>query len=122
MRKAGDFLTIWAGLMGACGIGAAAASAHLAGGEHLSSVALILLVHAAAVLALITRAQDTLTPRPWLLAAAVLTLGASLFSADVALLTLRGARLFPMAAPIGGTTMIVGWLAVAVAAARRTLP
>jgi uncharacterized membrane protein YgdD (TMEM256/DUF423 family) len=40
--------------------------------------------------------------------------GASLFSADIALRTMEGARLFPMAAPTGGTAMIVGWLLVAV--------
>jgi uncharacterized membrane protein YgdD (TMEM256/DUF423 family) len=106
-------LTGFAGVMGACGVAAAAAAAHMPGGARLSSVALILLVHAAAVLNLATRADDnSQLPRIWLAAGLVLALGAALFSGDVALLTLRGSRLFPMAAPTGGMTMILGWLIV----------
>jgi uncharacterized membrane protein YgdD (TMEM256/DUF423 family) len=41
-----------------------------------------------------------------------MAIGAALFSADVALLTLRGARLFPMAAPTGGSLLILGWIVV----------
>jgi uncharacterized membrane protein YgdD (TMEM256/DUF423 family) len=46
-----------------------------------------------------------------------LLVGVSLFSGDIALRTFTGNRLFPMAAPTGGTTMIIGWLIVAVAGA-----
>ncbi len=116
MAKILDALNACAGLFGACGVAAAAAAAHLSGAEHLHSVALILLAHAAALLGLTSRAREA-TPgaRLWLAAALAITLGAALFSADVTLLTLRGARLFPMAAPTGGTTMILGWLAAGVA-------
>jgi uncharacterized membrane protein YgdD (TMEM256/DUF423 family) len=111
MQKMNDALTTLAGLMGAGGVAAAAAAAHVPGGARLSSVALILLVHAVAILALTGRARETgPVPRVWLASALVLTLGAAVFSCDVALFTLRGARLFPMAAPTGGVTMIVGWL------------
>ena len=73
--------------------------------------AMILLVHAAALLALAARAKESdEKPKLWLASALALALGATLFSADVALLTLRGAHLFPMAAPTGGMTMIAGWL------------
>ncbi len=116
-------LTAFAGLMGACGVAAAAAAAHMPGGARLSSVALVLLVHAAAVLNLATRAGDPQVvgdsradPRFWLAAGLALAFGAALFSSDVTLLTLRGARLFPMAAPTGGMTMIFGWMLVGLAA------
>jgi len=109
-------LNACAGLFGACGVAAAAAAAHLAGGEHLNAVALILLAHAAALLGLTQRVRDNAPDhafgaRLWLASALAIALGAALFAADVALLTLRGARLFPMAAPTGGTMMILGWLA-----------
>lgn len=114
MQKITDGLAAFAGLMGACGVAAAAAAAHAPGGARMASVALILLVHAAAILDVTTRAKDA-TSRLWLAAALVLAFGATLFSADVSLLTLRGTRLFPMAAPTGGVTMILGWLIVAIA-------
>ena len=116
MQKTIDGLAVLAGLMGACGVAAAAAAAHMPGGAPLASVAMILLVHAAALPSLTARARDAgKTARIWLASAIVLALGATLFSADVALLTLRGARLFPMAAPTGGVTMIAGWLLVSMA-------
>ncbi len=115
MRKVIDGLAAFAGLMGACGVAAAAAAAHAPGGARMASVALILLVHAAALLNLATRSETAGRDAPgrgrlWLAAAIVLAFGATLFSADVTLLTLRGARLFPMAAPTGGMAMILGWL------------
>lgn len=118
MQKLLGALDACAGLFGACGIAAAAGAAHVAGGERLQSVALILLVHAAALLGLTSRARNGAPGAAmWLASALALCLGAALFSADVALLTLRGARLFPMAAPTGGTIMIFGWLAVFAAGA-----
>ena len=116
-----------AGLFGACGVAAAAGAAHVTGGERLNSVALILLAHAAALLGLTARARPG-EPRArlWLAAAVIVAVGAALFSADVALLTLHGARLFPMAAPTGGTLLILGWLVAFVAGisgiSRATLP
>jgi uncharacterized membrane protein YgdD (TMEM256/DUF423 family) len=117
MKKILCGLTAFAGVMGACGVAAAAAAAHLPGGARLSGVALVLLAHAAAVLNLATRAGDPGgSPRFWLAAGLALAFGSALFSGDVTLLTLRGIRLFPMAAPTGGMTMIVGWLLVGLAA------
>jgi uncharacterized membrane protein YgdD (TMEM256/DUF423 family) len=131
MGKILGALNACAGLFGACGVAAAAGAAHLAGGEHLNAVALILLAHAAALLGLTQRARDIASDhafgaRLWLASALVIALGAGLFAADVTLLTLRGARLFPMAAPTGGTMMILGWLAAFFAGiteiSRATLP
>jgi len=45
----------------------------------------------------------------------VLLIGATLFSGDIAARTLSAVRLFPIAAPIGGSTMIIGWLLLSVA-------
>ncbi len=121
MQKTIDALAALAGLMGASGVAAAAAAAHMPGGARLASVAMILLVHAAALLALTARAQESArtdsgkAARLWLASALVLALGAGLFSADVALFTLRATRLFPMAAPTGGITMIAGWLLACIA-------
>lgn len=39
-------------------------------------------------------------------------LGAALFSADLAFHDFYNQRLFPFAAPIGGTSMIVAWAAL----------
>ena len=48
--------------------------------------------------------------------------GAALFSAELAMRAFTGDRLFPYAAPIGGSTMMLSWLALAIvfaAAGRR---
>ena len=44
-------------------------------------------------------------------------LAASLFAGDLTLRQYAGHSLFPMAAPTGGTLLILSWLALAVAAA-----
>jgi uncharacterized membrane protein YgdD (TMEM256/DUF423 family) len=67
---------------------------------------------AAAIAALATRAVH---PLGFLLAALILLVGASLFSGDIAARTFWGSRLFPMAAPIGGSTLIIGWLGLSAA-------
>lgn len=102
-----------AGLMGAAGVAAAAAGAHLGGGL-MPTVAEMLLVHAAAVAALAAAARPG--RRGFDLAAAVLALGAIVFSGDLAARDLLDLRLVPFAAPVGGTAMIAGWLLAAVAA------
>jgi uncharacterized membrane protein YgdD (TMEM256/DUF423 family) len=111
MGKILGALNACAGLFGACGVAAAAGAAHLPGADHLNAVALILLAHAAALLALTQRVRDDGPgAKIWLASALAIAIGAALFASDVTLLALRGARLFPMAAPTGGTTMILGWL------------
>ena len=46
-----------------------------------------------------------------------LSIAAALFAGDLTLRQYAGHGLFPMAAPTGGTLLIVSWLALAVAAA-----
>lgn len=99
-----------AGLFGALAIAAYAGAAH-GGDNHLGSIAPILLAHAPALLVL-----SLMTPfsRLAALAAAVLVIGVALFCGDLYMRDLTGNRLFPFAAPTGGTMMILGWMLVAI--------
>jgi uncharacterized membrane protein YgdD (TMEM256/DUF423 family) len=104
--------------MGAAGVVLAAAAAHAKPGMGLGGAAQMLLFHAVATLG----AAALLDPgRLWrpaaLIAVAGWLIGALLFSGDVALRAFAGHRLFPMAAPTGGTILILAWLALAVSAA-----
>ena len=110
------FLII-AGVFGAAGIALAAAGAHAAPGAGLESAANILLFHALAILggtALLL--QGMLSRQLALVALAAWALGTILFSGDVASRVFLGQRLFPMAAPTGGITLIIGWLVLAASA------
>jgi len=106
-----------AGLMGACGVVLTAASAHGKPGAGLDSAGYLLLLHAAAVIATAAAARADLLLRPLATVTLVgFVLGAGLFAADVAARAYLGHRLFPMAAPTGGTILIVSWLVLAAAA------
>ncbi len=115
-------LAALAALMGAAGVALAAAAVHMSGGELASRGAIFLLLHAVAALAVAAHARIALS-RALLVIGFAMEAGASLFAADLAYHALMGERLFPYAAPIGGTTMILSWLALAIAfaaaAARR---
>ena len=107
-------LAALAALMGAAGVALAAASEHAAGGDLGRTAALFLLLHAAAALAIGSHAR--LAPsRVLLVIGFVMEAGASLFAADLTVRAFTGARLFPFAAPLGGSTIILSWLALAVA-------
>ncbi len=111
-------LIICAGIMGADGVILAAASAHQPDAARLASASSMLLFHAAAILgaiALIERGTAHL--QIGLTAALGLVIGASLFAGDLTLRQYVGHGLFPMAAPTGGTLLIVSWVALAVSAA-----
>ncbi len=105
-----------AALMGAAGVALWAASSH--GGEsNLQIAAQMLLIHAAAVLgATACRKQLLVHDRLASLAVSTLILGIVLFAADLWSRARLGTRLFPMAAPVGGSLAIIGWLALAIAA------
>ena len=116
MRAFFLLLAALAGLMGAAGVGLAAVAAHGAGNPTLATAAQFLLIHAAALpgaaaLALWCDGAG-LRRTAWLLAlaGAGLAAGAMLFSGDLALRALAGARLFAFAAPAGGMAMIAAWL------------
>ncbi|MGN6551001.1 MAG: DUF423 domain-containing protein [Pararhizobium sp.] len=106
-------VTLIAGLMGAAGVAMAAAAAHVGETRFFGPAAAMCLVHAPALLAL-----DARRPRPPLmtLASALLGGGTILFSGDLAMRALENRSAFALAAPTGGTLMILGWVAIALAA------
>ena len=108
------FLILCAGLIGAAGVALLAVAAH-AGGENLRTAAPFLLAHAPALLALGLLDAGRLAR----LGGVLILAGVALFCGDLILRDLVGTRLFPMAAPTGGTTTILGWLVVAASALAR---
>ena len=113
MRGWWKCLTALAGLMGASGVGLAAAGAHRSGNPNVTTAAYFLLFHAAAIIALCARAPV----RGWraiLVAASLLALGVILFSGELAAHALADVGL-PFAAPTGGILLILGWLVAAIA-------
>ena len=108
---------VLAGLLGAAGVATAAAASH-GGDTNLGIVANFLLFHAPALIGL------SLVPRTRLVTIAgyMLLVGLAIFCGDLAMRSLAGNSLFPMAAPIGGGGLILGWLLVAASAlfTRRT--
>lgn len=116
MRAWMMILASLAGLFGAAGVALAAAGAHITGEGILRTAADFLLFHAAALFALLAIARGAPTPRGMLAAATLIALGTLLFSGDIALLSLAHVHPIPMAAPIGGILLILGWIASAITA------
>jgi uncharacterized membrane protein YgdD (TMEM256/DUF423 family) len=111
-------IVILAGVMGAAGVMLAAGAAHLAEATRLASASSMLLFHAAAVLAIVALTErGVVNPRMGLIAAFGFVVAAMLFAGDLTLRQYAGHGLFPLAAPTGGTLLIVSWLALAAAAA-----
>ncbi|QGM99254.1 DUF423 domain-containing protein [Methylocystis parvus] len=104
-----------AALQGAAGVALAAAAAHVDANPLLSTASQFLTLHAAAGLALAALAR-TAPAYPRFLSAATFLLqaGVTLFSADLAARVYLGGKLFPFAAPMGGSATILAWLALAV--------
>ena len=103
--------------MGAAGVALAAAGAHGKPGSGLDSAGYLLLIHAVAIVAGVLAVRSSLVWRPLgLIVLWGFFLGAGLFAADVASRAFLGARLFPMAAPVGGTLLILSWLMLIAAA------
>ncbi|MDA9412776.1 DUF423 domain-containing protein [Bradyrhizobium sp. CCBAU 45384] len=106
-----------AGLMGAAGVALAAAAAHGTDASRLASASAMLLFHATAILAVVALlARGLLHGGIGLIAAFGFVIGAMLFAGDLTLRQYAGHALFPMAAPTGGTLMILSWLVVTIAA------
>ena len=118
MTRAGRILIVLAAIMGADGVMLAAASAHGTDASRLASASSMLLFHATAVLAAIALTERGLVHAKIGIAAAIgFVVAAALFAGDLTLRQYAGHGLFPMAAPTGGTLLIVSWLALAVSAA-----
>ena len=110
-------LVFIAGLLGAAGVALSAAAAHR-GGAFTGTAANFLLMHAPVFLAIgLSGANRCLR-----IASLVLLAGLLLFCGDLLARDFLGSRLFPMSAPIGGTLLIAGWVAIAVSALWRPRP
>jgi uncharacterized membrane protein YgdD (TMEM256/DUF423 family) len=98
------------GLAGALSVVLAAVAAHGSAGPMLENGSRFLMLHAIAALGVAALAGGLPRRRGLLLVAAWLLLaGGFVFCADLAARSLAGSRLFPMAAPLGGTLVILGW-------------
>lgn len=108
-------LIVLAALSGGGGVGLSAAAAHAAGGANLETAARFMLVHAAAVIGVLALCGAGLAhPTLGRVAGWTLLLGVALFAGDLSMRALRGAALFPMAAPLGGIGLMIGWGLLAV--------
>jgi uncharacterized membrane protein YgdD (TMEM256/DUF423 family) len=117
-RRLFRILIVLAAVMGADGIMLAAASAHLPDAMRLASASSMLLFHALAVLAAVALAErGVIHIRIGIAAAWGFVIAGALFAGDLTMRQYAGHGLFPMAAPTGGTLLIVSWIALAVAAA-----
>ena len=111
-------LIVLAGVMGADGVLLAAAAAHQPDAMRLASASSMLLFHTTAVLAAVALAERGLIhARIGIAAGFGFVVAAALFAGDLTMRQYAGHSLFPMAAPTGGTLLIVSWLTLAVAAA-----
>lgn len=102
---------ICAGLSGATGVVMSAVAAHAVDEAFISTAANMLLFHAGAFVAI---AAYSMLRRSFLLTIGffLIAVGCTLFSGDLLLRVLAGVRAFPNAAPMGGSAMILGWIAV----------
>jgi len=123
MKSAPSILAALAALMGAAGGALAAAGVHANGGELALRGGEFLILHACAALAIAAYAGLPTAPaRALVIVGFVMEAGATLFAAELAAHAFTGERIFPFAAPISGSTMILSWLALAIvfaAAAQR---
>ena len=111
-------LIVLAAIMGAGGVILAAASAHQADASRLGPASSMLLFHASAVLATAALSdRDLINAKLGIAAAWGFVAAATLFATDLTLRQYFGRSLFPLAAPTGGTLLILSWLLLAVAAA-----
>ncbi|MHC2434716.1 DUF423 domain-containing protein [Bradyrhizobium sp. USDA 4451] len=118
MNGVSRLLVALAAIMGACGVMLAAAAAHLPDATRLAAASSMLLFHASAAIAAIAVAdRAVIHARLGIVAAAGFVIAASLFAGDLVLRQFAGHGLFPMAAPSGGTLLILSWLVLAVSAA-----
>lgn len=121
VKRTRNLIVFAAGLAGAAGVALGAVAAHRVDEPGLATAAQMLVLHAAAGVGIAAHLRSV-HDRPmraalaWVAAAVLLIGGAALFAADIALRGFTGSRLFPMAAPIGGSTMIAGWIVLSIAA------
>jgi uncharacterized membrane protein YgdD (TMEM256/DUF423 family) len=107
-----------AAIMGADGVILAALSAHQGHAAQLEAASSMLLFHSSAVLAVVALVERGMIHSKIGMAAAFgFVVAAALFAGDLTMRQFAGHRLFPFAAPTGGTLLILSWLTLLVAAA-----
>lgn len=103
-------ILILTGIIGASGVGLAAAASHGSDARLLGSASAMCLAHAPVLMGLYLLSERQ---RLATVAAGLLAAGTIVFSTDLLLRHFEATSLFPMAAPAGGMAMILGWLLVA---------
>lgn len=104
-------LVLAGGIAGAGGVALSAAAAH-AGGAFTGTAATFLLAHAPVLLATGLCAASRILRAGSLM----LLIGLVLFCGDLLARDTVATRLFPFAAPAGGTLLMLGWLTIAASA------
>ncbi len=102
-----------AGLLGAVGVSLSALASHGGDNRLIATAAAIMLAHAPALLALHAGFAAIRTAA---IASLLIALGCALFAADLLFRNAFGHGMFSMSAPLGGTMIILGWLAMAAGA------
>lgn len=110
-----------AGLAGAAGVALAAVAAHRLESPSLATAATMLMIHAAAVIGIVAAALRMAQPRAWAIVAGVMLASTALFSGAISYQAFMGEPIIKGAAPLGGTTLIVSWVAVALLGIREGL-
>ncbi len=126
MRGMKNWILFAAGLGGAVGVAAGAVGSHALALDPVSQAGrtyhlavTYLLLHAAALLALaVHRAQQSRPELSLTIAAVLFTTGMIFFSGSLIVATAADWPAIKVSAPWGGSSMIAGWIAVAVAAFR----
>jgi len=107
----GRVLVLAGGLCGVFGVALSAAAAHR-GGAFTATAASFLLMHAPLFVAVGLLGGNRLLRGGGL----ALLIGLVVFSGDLLARDFLGFRLFPFAAPTGGTLLMAGWLCIAASA------
>jgi len=108
------WMTVAGALAGAVGVMFAAAAAHVDGAGAIGAASAMLLAHAPVLLILGLGGAARLRFGP--ACAGIIVVGLVLFAGEIGLRGFTGSGLFAFAAPLGGTLLIVGWLAIALGA------
>ena len=104
-------------LMGLSGVALLAAGAHVNAATSVQTAGQFLLFHAPVILVAVALRQTGVVNVSLAMGAiALLIIGTSLFSGDLALRAFADHSLFRLAAPSGGVAIMLGWLALALSA------
>jgi uncharacterized membrane protein YgdD (TMEM256/DUF423 family) len=113
LKTLSNLIFLVAALQGAGGVVLAAAAAHLSTSGSVAVASQMLMIHAGAGIGLASLSRQGVPRVAWFAVAVfVLQLSVTLFSLDLVSRSFLETRLFPYAAPIGGSLTIFSWLAL----------